>query len=96
MVEDDLGLVGALHDGLSAQGFAVDRAGSAERAFDLLRVNPYDVIVLDLGLPGADGLTFLRTLRDRENPIPVLILTARGDVADRVAGQFTERRTSGP
>ena len=86
VVEDDLGLVAALHDGLSAQGFAVDRAGSAERAFDLLRVNPYDVIVLDLGLPGADGLMLVRTLRDRENPIPVLILTARGDVADRVAG----------
>ena len=86
VVEDDQGLIAALHDGLAAHGLAVDRAGSAERALDLLRVNPYDLIVLDLGLPGTDGLTLLRTLREREDPVPVLILTARSEVSDRVAG----------
>jgi DNA-binding response OmpR family regulator len=86
VVEDDQGLIAALHDGLAAHGFAVDRAGSAERARDLLRVNPYDLIVLDLGLPGTDGLTLLRRLRQREDPVPVLVLTARSEVSDRVAG----------
>jgi len=86
VVEDDRALVAALCDGLAAHGFAVDRAPSAEGALDLLRVNPYDLVVLDVGLPGADGLTVLRTLRGRESPVPVLILTARGEIADRVAG----------
>jgi len=86
VIEDDRALVAALCDGLAARGFAVDRAPSAESAFDLLRLNPYDLVVLDVGLPGVDGLTLLRTLRGRENPVPVLVLTARGEVADRVAG----------
>ena len=86
MIEDDRALVAALCDGLTARGFAVDRASSAESAGDLLRLHPYDLIVLDIGLPGADGLTLLRALRSRESSVPVLILTARGEVADRVAG----------
>jgi DNA-binding response OmpR family regulator len=86
VVEDDPGLVAALHDGLTARGFAVDRAGSAEAASELMRVNPYDALVLDLGLPHMDGLALLRRLRARANLVPVLILTARGAVADRVAG----------
>ena len=86
MIEDDRALVAALCDGLTARGFAVDRASSAESASDLLRLHPYDLIVLDIGLPGADGLTLLRALRSRESSVPVLILTARGEVADRVAG----------
>jgi DNA-binding response OmpR family regulator len=86
VVEDDPGLVSALRDGLTARGFAVDHAGTVERALDLVGVNPYDLITLDLGLPGTNGLTLLRSLRARENPVPVLVLTARGDVTDRVAG----------
>jgi DNA-binding response OmpR family regulator len=89
VVEDDAGLVTALHRGLAGQGFAVDDARSAEAALDLLGVNPYDLVVLDLGLPGADGLALLRVLRERGNPIPVLILTARSEIADRVAGLDT-------
>jgi DNA-binding response OmpR family regulator len=86
VVEDDPALAAALNEGLAAQGFALDRAPSAEGARDLLAVNPYDAIVLDLGLPGADGLTLVENLRERQNPIPILILTARSAVADRVAG----------
>ena len=86
VIEDDRALLTALGDGLAASGFAVDRAPSAERALDQLRVNPYDLVVLDVGLPGMDGLTLLRALRGRESAVPVLILTARGQVADRVAG----------
>jgi DNA-binding response OmpR family regulator len=86
VVEDDRALVGALYDGLTAQGFAVDCVASVERALDAIGINPYDLLVLDLGLPGSDGLSLLRRLRERQDPIPVLILTARGAVADRVAG----------
>jgi len=86
VVEDDSGLVAALHEGLRARGFAVDRAASAERALDLLRVNPYDLVTLDLGLPGMDGIAMLRALRAKGNALPVLVLTARGEVADRVGG----------
>ena len=86
VVEDDPGLLEALHDGLAARGFAVDRAGSAEHALELLRLNPCDLIVLDLGLPAMDGLSVLRMLREKNDAVPVLILTARGEVTDRVAG----------
>jgi DNA-binding response OmpR family regulator len=86
MVEDDAALVAAVRQGLGAQGFAVDAAGSAEDAHGLLGANPYDLLVLDLGLPGADGLEFLGSLRRRGNPVPVLILTARDPIADRVTG----------
>jgi len=86
VVEDDAALAVALSRGLSAQGYAVDRAATAERAHELMRLNPYDLVALDLGLPGMDGLTFLRGLRGRGDAIPVLVLTARGQVADRVAG----------
>jgi DNA-binding response OmpR family regulator len=86
VVEDDPGLVSALRDGLTARGFAVDHAASVERALDLIGVNFYDLVTLDLGLPGTDGLALLRTLRAKKNPVPVLVLTARGDVSDRVAG----------
>ena len=86
VVEDDAGLVTALRRGLGTHGFAVDDATSAERALELIQENPYDLVVLDLGLPGADGLTFLRFLRERRDATPVLVLTARSAVADRVAG----------
>ena len=86
LVEDDRSLAKALREGLGAKGFAVDCAGSTEPAKELVVLNSYDLIVLDLGLPGADGLSFLAGLRARHDPVPVLVLTARGGLADRVAG----------
>jgi two-component system OmpR family response regulator len=86
VVEDDPGLVAPLVDGLRARGFAVDHAPAAERALELIAVNPYDLVTLDLGLPGMDGLAMLRKLRARGGAMPVLVLTARGEVADRVGG----------
>ncbi len=86
IVEDDASLVAAVRRGLVAYGFAVDIAGSAEAGLDLCALNPYDLLVLDLGLPGADGLNLLHALRVKNPSIPVLILTARGTVADRVVG----------
>ena len=87
MVEDDQALAAALNGGLTAQGFAVDGAGSAERALDLLAMNPYDAIVLDLGLPGMDGMTVCRKLREEAGKdIPVLMLTARDTLEDKLEG----------
>ena len=86
LVEDDAALVSAVARGLRGAGYAVDTAGSAEECVGLLRINTYDVIVLDLGLPDVDGLMLLRRVRDQQIATPVLVLTARGELTDRVAG----------
>lgn len=86
VVEDDAALITALERGLRDAGFAVDLAANAEDAIDLLAIDPFDAMILDLGLPGADGLTLLGLLRERGLGLPVLVLTARGELEDRVAG----------
>jgi two-component system, OmpR family, copper resistance phosphate regulon response regulator CusR len=86
VVEDEQTLAGYLQRGLEEAAWAVDVAGTVEEAWRLLRLNPYDLIVLDLGLPGADGGALLRRLREGGADTPILILTARGSVDDRVAG----------
>src|SRR5438093_1510360 len=87
VVEDDPALAAALKDGLPGQGFAVDHAPSAEEALDLIDIHPYDAVLLDLGLPGADGLSVVHTLRGRGDPLPILILTARGGSWKAPAGR---------
>ncbi|MDZ4123529.1 MAG: response regulator, partial [Hydrogenophaga sp.] len=86
IVEDDE----LLRDGLSAQlmqaGHRIDTAADGQQALQLLQTVLFDGVVLDLGLPKVDGLTVLRTLRQRLPALPVLILTARDGVEDRVAG----------
>jgi two-component system OmpR family response regulator len=86
VVEDDAALVAALREGLSARGFAVDVASTAQDAQRLLDESSCDLMLLDLGLPDGDGLDFLRALRARKNALPVLVLTAQGDVDARVRG----------
>ena len=86
VIEDDRALVAALRDGLTNQGFAVDVGSRVADARAAMALASYDGIVLDLGLPDQDGLPFLRELRARNVPTPVLVLTARGDVTDRVTG----------
>jgi DNA-binding response OmpR family regulator len=86
VVEDDRALARALPAGLTANGFAVDLATTAADAIDLMRLNLYDLLVLDLGLPDMDGLDLLRSMRAAEHELPVLVLTARGTVADKVTG----------
>jgi len=86
VVEDDPGLRAALTDGLRRAGYALDDVPSAEAALDRLAVDAYDLLLLDLGLPGADGLALLRELRTRGLAFPVLVLTARGALEDRVTG----------
>lgn len=71
---------------MNAQGLNVDRVASASAAYALLDVAQFDVMILDLGLPDEDGISLLRRLRLMGQAIPVLILTARDDVDDRVKG----------
>jgi two-component system OmpR family response regulator len=85
LVEDHPALAEALADGLTRGGFAVDRAADAVAARQHVAATRYDVVVLDIGLPGTDGLSLLREWRRASGP-PVLLLTARGDVQDRVLG----------
>lgn len=86
VVEDDPVLRDGLGRSLRNAGYAVDTAQDGKLADDLLSVHAFDLVVLDLGLPGLDGLEVLRRLRRRASAAPVLILTARDAVEDRVAG----------
>ncbi len=86
VVEDETQLAANLKRGLGEAGFAVDVAPSAEAARAALANSAYDAMVLDLRLPGQDGLDFLRELRAGGAAIPVLILTARDSTAELVAG----------
>jgi len=85
VIEDDRSLRDTVSEGLRDAGFAIDAVGSAEAGLERLGADPYDLMVLDLGLPGCDGLELLRRIRPREL-LPVLVLTARGSVEDRVTG----------
>ncbi len=86
VIEDDATLGRALQEFLSDHDYATDWLADGERALSALNNYAYDLIVLDLNLPGIDGLEVLRTLRVGGSLVPVLILTARDDLADRVAG----------
>lgn len=86
LVEDDALLGKGLETGLAQAGFAVAWARDGEDAQLALEAETFDAVVLDLGLPGIDGLTVLRWLRARGHRVPVLILTARDELEDRVAG----------
>ncbi|HJU28812.1 MAG TPA: response regulator transcription factor [Candidatus Binataceae bacterium] len=89
VVEDEIKLLNNLCRGLGEEGFAVLSAGSAEAAERAIANGEFDAIVLDLRLPGKDGLEFLRGLRAAGDTTPVLVLTARGSVSERVVGLET-------
>jgi two-component system response regulator QseB len=86
LVEDDRMLGAGLQVGLRQQGWAADWVRDGELAEEALRGEPYDLVLLDLGLPKKGGLEVLGGLRRRGSPVPVLILTAQDAVGDRVAG----------
>jgi two-component system copper resistance phosphate regulon response regulator CusR len=85
VVEDESGIADYLHKGLTENGFVVDVANSGVDGAHLALTGDYDLIVLDIMLPGMDGWQVIRELRQKKNT-PVLILSARGNVADRVTG----------
>lgn len=86
IVEDDPVLADGLTSTLREGGYAVDSVDSGERANSVLGTQEYDLIILDLGLPGIDGFEVLQRLRRRGSRTPVLILTARDAVGDRIRG----------
>jgi two-component system response regulator QseB len=86
LAEDDSMIGASMEQGLRIAGFAVDWVRDGKAAELALETGTYALLILDLGLPRQDGLTLLGRLRQADNPIPVLIVTARDAVADRVAG----------
>jgi two-component system OmpR family response regulator len=86
LVEDDTMIGESVLDLLRDEGYAVDWVKDGDIALTVLETEQYDLILLDLGLPKCDGLTVLKTLRDRKNLTPVLVATARDAVAQRIAG----------
>jgi len=86
LVEDNERFAVLLKRGLAAAGFVVDVLPTAEAAAAALRASRFDIVVLDLGLPDADGLDVLGEMRRHQDATPVLILTARGSLEDRVIG----------
>jgi two-component system, OmpR family, response regulator len=86
VVEDEQKIATFVQKGLKEFGFAVDVIGRGDEAFEIILDNPFDAVVLDVMLPGRDGLSILRALRERSNAIPVLILTARGEISEKVEG----------
>ncbi len=88
LIEDDKQLGKAIHQGLK-QDYAADWFRTAEEGQDALYVTSYDVIVLDINLPGQSGLEWLAQLRRKKNQVPVLLLTARDTTAERVQGLDT-------
>ena len=85
VVEDDALVADAIRRGLGDAGYAVDHVDSAERAGTALGAESFDLAVVDIGLPGMDGLTLLQRMRRGGTAVPVLILTARDALADRVS-----------
>jgi DNA-binding response OmpR family regulator len=86
IVEDNEELAQLLAKGLKAAGYDSDVLSTVEDARAVLSTTFYAALILDLGLPDGDGLELLRELRQRDNPVPVLVLTARGGLHDRVSG----------
>ncbi|PTS75724.1 DNA-binding response regulator [Sphingomonas sp. HMWF008] len=86
LVEDNARLARLIREGLDQQGFAVDWCETVDGAEHALKINDYDLLLLDLGLPDGEGLDLVRALRRRRDTMPILILTARGGLDDRVLG----------
>ena len=86
MAEDEPRICSFVEKGLSANGFTVTVVGDGPSAYDYAMTGGFDLMILDIGLPGMDGFTVLRKLRAERSPIPVIVLTARDSVQDTVAG----------
>lgn len=86
LVEDDVMLASGIKLGLCGAGYAVDWVGSAERAMDAVGKDAFDAAIIDIGLPRTDGLELTRQLRQSGHTMPVMILTARDALQDRVQG----------
>jgi len=86
IIEDDLALSENLKKLILKEGFAVDTADSKEEGQNQTEINDYDCLVLDIGLPDGNGFDLLKDLRESKDKTPVIIVTARGQVEDRIQG----------
>ena len=86
IVEDELSLQKALVKGFQKTGYTVDAAEDGEKALELYYSNKYNLVVLDLNLPKMDGLDVLDEIRNENKEIPILILSARSEVSDKITG----------
>lgn len=86
LVEDDPMIAKGLQTALRQDGYAVDGVSDGRHAAEALRTASFDIVLLDLGLPGRDGLEVLRELRGRGDSTPVIIVTARDDIRNRIEG----------
>ncbi|NHC61121.1 response regulator [Paenalcaligenes suwonensis] len=86
LIEDDVSLGPALQEYLMSQGYAVDLQADGAGGFSALSAAEYELVILDLNLPDISGLDWLRNIRQKAMTVPVLILTARDELEDRVAG----------
>lgn len=86
LVEDERKLSAVIKRGLKEVHYAVDHADNGDEALFLAETNPYDLIILDIMLPGKDGIYICRHLRKNKNDTPILMLTARDNVDDKISG----------
>jgi DNA-binding response OmpR family regulator len=86
VVEDEKKLAGFVAKGLEEHGFTVTVSHDGNEAYALACAEAYDLIVLDIMLPGRDGLSILKNLRDRKNTVPVILVTARSEMNERIEG----------
>lgn len=86
VVEDERKIAGFIRQGLEEHGFDVEVCANGNEAYTLATTRPYDTLVLDIMLPGRDGLSILRGLREHKNAVPVILLTARTELNERLDG----------
>jgi heavy metal response regulator len=86
LIEDETKIANFMKRGLKEEGYAVDVAKDGEEGYSFASLEDYDVVILDIMLPGMDGLTLLKKLRKKKPLLPVIVVTARGSVDDRVKG----------
>ena len=86
LIEDDAMIGEAIQEALKDVSYAVDWVRSGQVAFATLGCQHYDLVLLDLGLPGKDGMEVLTSVRSKDNPVPLLIITARDNLDDRLRG----------
>ena len=89
LVEDDEKIASFIIKGFKAEGFAVDHAGDGENGLHLALTEPYDAAIVDIMLPKLDGLRLIRQMRHEKIKTPVIVLSAKGSVDDRVKGLQT-------
>ncbi|MCX6892867.1 MAG: response regulator transcription factor [Verrucomicrobiota bacterium] len=86
VIEDEKKIASLIRKGLEAQGFVVDVCLQGDDGYALATSRPYDALILDIMLPGRDGLSILRNIRERKIPLPVILLTARAELNERLEG----------